>query len=425
MIRAPLSHVKVLDLSRVLAGPWCTQLLADYGATVFKIEKPGQGDDTRSWGPPFVDESRSAYFMCANRNKYSVCVDFSKPEGAELVRSLASAVDVLVENYKVGGLAKYQLDFQSAKKVNPRIVYASITGYGQENSPRVDEPGYDFIIQGMAGLMSTTGPANEHYKTGVAVSDVLTGMYAATGILAALNASPRVAAHVDASLMDSQLAGMANIATSYLYSGNVPRKPGNSHVNISPYSSFRAKDGVLIVCVGNDEQFRKFVQCVLTEDAPYEEEQRILKEFATNKARVIHADDLAVWINEKLQIKTCSQWIAVLNDAGVPCGPINNIGQAFQEEHSQQRRMVSYLRDKDPGKIEESPPRTAAQLATAYPVPSCGVRFTSDSGLGLRAPEDSWAPPKLGAHTRHVLVDLVGVCSHAQFDQLAKSRIVQ
>ena len=295
---APLSGIRVLDLTRVLAGPWCTQNLADLGADVIKIERPGTGDDTRRWGPPYLkdaegkDTSEAAYYLSANRNKRSVALDIATPRGAELVRRLAERSDVLVENFKVGGLKKYGLDYESLSKVNPRLIYCSITGFGQ-TGPYASRPGYDFMIQGMGGLMSITGerddlPGGGPQKAGVAVADLMTGMYATVGILAALHErhASGLGQHIDMALLDCQVAMLANQNLNYMTSGQAPRRAGNAHQNLVPYQVFAASDGHLIVAVGNDNQFRAY--CTVIGMPELADDPR----FATNPGRVVHRDEL-------------------------------------------------------------------------------------------------------------------------------------
>ncbi|HEX6793905.1 MAG TPA: CaiB/BaiF CoA-transferase family protein [Casimicrobiaceae bacterium] len=341
----PLSHLTILDLSRVLAGPWCTQLLADLGATVLKIERPGSGDDTRAWGPPFVkdrdgnDTQESAYYLACNRGKRSVAIDFTTPEGRDLVLSLARQSDALVENFKAGGLAKYGLDYASVAKLNPRLVYASITGFGQDG-PYAARAGYDFIVQGMSGFMSVTGERDDvasggPQKAGVAITDLMTGMYASVALLAALAHRDRTGAGqwIDACLFDSSVAMMSVIDLNYLVSGIVPRRAGNAHQNIVPYQTFAASDGHLIVAVGNDSQFRAL--CTVVGRREWASDPR----FATNAARVRNRDTLVPMIAAILRERTQRDWLVALESAGIPSGPINRIDQVFADPQVNARGM--------------------------------------------------------------------------------------
>ena len=325
-----LSHIRVLDLSRVLAGPWCAQNLADLGADVIKVERPGVGDDTRHWGPPFVkdalgnDTAETAYFICINRNKRSITVDISKPEGQEIIRELAKESDVVIENYKVGDLAKYGLDYESLKKVKSDLIYCSITGFGQ-NGPYAHRPGYDFIIQGMGGFMSVTGEADDFpgaspQKAGVAIADIFTGMYATTAILAAVVHRDQTGQgqYIDMALLDTQIAVMANVSSAYLCSDKVPRRWGNASPIIVPYQTFPTSDGWMIVAVGNDGQFKHFVtaggEAHLAENPLY----------INNPLRVENRKSLISLLEVMTRRKTKAEWISLLEAANVPCGPINN-----------------------------------------------------------------------------------------------------
>ncbi len=330
-----LSHIRVLDLSRVLAGPWATQTLADLGADVIKVESP-EGDDTRRWGPPWLEGSEeSAYFLCTNRGKRSVCIDFRTPEGQQQVRKLAKTVDVVVENFKVGGLAKYGLDYASLAADNPGLVYCSITGFGQ-TGPYAARPGYDFLIQAMGGLMSVTGPADgEPQKVGVALSDIMTGLYATIGILAALSEREQSARgqHVDLALLDVTAATLANQASNFLVGGQVPTRLGNAHPNIVPYQAFATADGHCIVAVGNDRQFRSFVtELGMPElgDDP---------RFASNEARVANRDELVGMIEKQMLHHKRDEWLLRLEAAGVPAGPINEVDEVFADPQVLARGM--------------------------------------------------------------------------------------
>ena len=404
----PLSHLTVLDLSRVLAGPWCTQLLADLGATVIKIEKPGTGDDTRAWGPPFLkdvdgnDTAEAAYYLACNRGKRSVAIDFTQPEGRDLVLALARQADVLVENFKVGGLAKYGLDYASVATINPRLVYASITGFGQDG-PYRDRAGYDFIIQGMSGFMSVTGerddaPGGGPQKAGVAITDLMTGMYASTAIVAALAHRDRTGAGqwIDACLLDSAVAMMAVMNMNYLVGGTPPQRAGNAHQNIVPYQVFACADGHVIVAVGNDGQFRRF--CDVAGKPQWAADGR----FATNAARVRHRDVLVPLIDTVMATRTQADWLRALEAAGIPGGPINRIDQVFADPHVQARGM-----------------RIDLPHARAGVVP--GVRAPlrlSGTPLEYAAP-----PPLLGEYSRATLADRLGV-DDALLDTLVARGIV-
>jgi len=387
-VPGPLSHLTILDLSRVLAGPWCTQLLADLGATVIKIEKPGSGDDTRAWGPPFLkdveghDTGEAAYYLACNRGKLSVAIDFTKPEGRDLVLALARPSDALVENFKVGGLAKYGLDFASVSALNPRLVYASITGFGQDG-PYADRAGYDFIIQGMSGFMSVTGerddrPGGGPQKAGVAITDLMTGMYASVALLAALAHRDRTGQGqwIDACLFDSSVAMMAVIDMNYLVSGNVPSRAGNAHQNIVPYQVFACADGHVILAVGNDGQFRKF--CEIVNEPEWVADER----FATNAARVRHRESLVPLIDAVMRTRSQRAWLDALERAGVPCGPINRLDQVFDDPQIRARGMKLDL----PHPLAGSVPQVRAPL-----------RFSA-TPLSYAS-----APPLLGAHTASVL----------------------
>jgi crotonobetainyl-CoA:carnitine CoA-transferase CaiB-like acyl-CoA transferase len=388
-----LSHLRVLDLSRVLAGPWCGQLFADLGADVVKVERPGAGDDTRTWGPPWMptadgeSSSEAAYFMAANRNKRSITVDVSHPEGQAIVRGLAADSDVLLENYKVGGLRQYGLDYESLGALNPRLVYCSITGFGQ-TGPYASRAGYDFIIQGMGGLMSITGerdalPGGGPQKVGVAVADLMTGMYAAVAVLAAIAERERSGKgqHVDMALLDTQVAMTANMAMNYLASGKPPGRAGNAHPNIVPYQTFEASDGHVIVAVGNDGQFRKLCQaagCEALADDP---------RFATNPARVKHRDALVPLLAQRIRLQPARHWADALESAGVPCGPINDIGQAFADPQVQARGM---------------------RVDLPHPAAGTVALVASPMRLSRTPPQYRRAPPTLGQHTDEVLTERLG-----------------
>lgn len=395
----PLEGVRVLDLSRVLAGPWCTQQLADFGADIVKVERPGAGDDTRHWGPPWLEGTdESAYFLGANRGKQSVCIDFSLPEGQDLIRQLAAQSDVLVENFKVGGLAAYGLDYDSLKAINPRLIYCSISGFGQ-NGPYAQRPGYDFLIQAMGGLMSVTGePDGQPMKAGVAFADVFTGMYATNAVLAALQQRHLTGCgtHIDMALLDVQLAVMANQASSYLTTGHNPPRLGNAHPSIVPYQVFPSADDDLILAVGNDGQFKRL--CAVLERPEWADDPR----FATNRARVEHRDTLVPALSARLRDKPRADWLAQLEAANVPGGPINTLEQAFADPQIQARHM-HIQRPHDSG-------RDVSLVSNP-------TRF---NGTPQNAPA---GPPTLGQHTHTVLAERLGL-AQATLDGLIDKGIV-
>ncbi|MDE0886102.1 MAG: CaiB/BaiF CoA-transferase family protein [Myxococcota bacterium] len=381
-----LSHVRVLDLSRILAGPWTTQCLGDLGADVIKVERPGVGDDTRSWGPPYLegDDQRSAYFCSVNRNKRSLALDIADPEAVDALKRIARQSQVVVENFKQGALARYGLDYASLAAENPALVYCSITGFGQQG-PESGRAGYDFMIQGMAGLMSVTGePGGMPMKVGVALSDVLTGLNATVAILAALNHAERTGEgqHIDMSLFDVTVASLANQAANYLFTGDAPERLGNAHPNIVPYQVFDVADGHLILAVGNDAQFRRF--CVLAGREEWADDER----FATNDARVRHREELVSRVASAMRERSRGDWLADLEEAGIPAGPINDIAQAFGEEQAIFRGLARSIQDEH-----------------GFSVPS--VR--SPLGLSATPPELRRAPPRVGEHTREVLEELAGL----------------
>ena len=383
-----LSHLRVLDLSRVLAGPWCAQNLADLGADVIKVERPGTGDDTRHWGPPFVkdaqgqDTAESAYFICINRNKRSITVDISKPEGQEIIRQLALESDIVIENYKVGDLAKYGLDYESLKKLKADLIYCSITGFGQ-NGPYANRAGYDFIIQGMGGFMSVTGESEDFsgaspQKAGVAIADIFTGMYASTAILAAVVHRDQTGQgqYIDMALLDTQIAVMANISSAYLCSDQVPSRFGNASPIIVPYQTFPTSDGWIIVAVGNDGQFKQFVmaggEAHLAENPLY----------ITNPLRVENRKLLIPLLEVMTRRKTKADWISLLEAAKVPCGPINNFEEVFNNEQVKAR-----------GVQIEVPHSTAGSMKLV----------ASPMRLSETPVEVRLAPPTLGQHTHEIL----------------------
>ena len=389
----PLEHVRVLDLSRVLAGPMASQTLADLGAEVIKIERPGSGDDTRSWGPPFLsgdDEGQreAAYFLSTNRGKKSVTIDFTQPAGQGLVQDIARHCDIVLENFKFGGLAKYGLDYESLCVVNPGIIYCSITGFGH-TGPYRERVGYDFMIQGMSGLMSITGepderPGGSPMKVGVAVSDVFTGLYSTIGVLAALQHRDRTGEgqHIDMALLDSQVAVLVNQAMNYLSTGAPPGRLGNAHPNIVPYQVFATEDGHLILAVGNERQFQAF--CELAGCSELVTDER----FSSNAARVAHRDEITAVLEPVMRQRTTTRWIKDLQAAGVPCGPINDIEQVFNDPQVRERGLALELEHATVGKI--------ASVA-------CPIRY-SKTPLTYETP-----PPALGQHVEQVLTELLGL----------------
>src|SRR5436190_3000534 len=404
----PLSHIRVLDLSRVLAGPWAGQNLADLGAEVIKVERPGSGDDSRAFGPPWVkdkdgrDSKDSAYFTSANRGKKSITIDISRPEGQKLVRELARISDVLIENYKFGDLARYGLAYDDLKKINPRLVYCSVTGFGQ-TGPYRERPGYDFMIQGMGGMMSVTGepdgaPGGGPQRAGVPIADIITGMYASIAICAALANRERSGKgqHLDLALLDSQIALLAYQNTNYLATGKPPKRIGNLHPNIVPYQPFRTSDGEVILACGNDNLFRKFCEAAgcteLASDA----------RFASNGKRVENRVELTRLLQEVFAKKTTAEWVELLEEAGVPNGPINNLAQVFEEPQVKAR-----------GIRMELPHGAGASL----PLVASPMRF-SETPLEIRS-----APPTLGQHTEEVLRGLLGK-SASDIERLRSAKVI-
>ena len=401
----PLSHLVVLDLSRVLAGPWCTQLLADLGAEVIKIEKPGSGDDTRSWGPPFLkdtqgrDTGEAAYYLACNRGKKSVAVDFTQSEGQAIVRELARGADIVVENFKLGGLAKYGLDYAKLSTVNPRLVYCSITGFGQ-TGPYAERAGYDFIIQGMGGFMSVTGerddlPGGGPQKAGIAISDLMTGMYACTAILAAIAQRELSGAgqYIDVSLLDAQVAMMAVMNMNYLVSGTPPDRAGNAHQNIVPYQVFACADGHLILAVGNDAQFARF--CEIAGKTEWARDPR----FTANAERVKRRDVLVPLIEVVMHSRTQGEWLAALEAVGVPCGPINRLDQVFADPQVRARGMRFDLPHRLSG--------TVPQVGNPLHFSATPVAYTQ-------------APPLLGEHTLAVLSQRLSLSAESLADLAAR-----
>ncbi|MBX2830191.1 MAG: CoA transferase [Rhodospirillales bacterium] len=399
-----LSGLRVLDLSRVLAGPWASQTLADMGAEVIKIERPGAGDDTRGWGPPYArdaagnDTSEAAYYLAANRGKKSLTIDITKPEGQDVVRQLVAHCDIVLENFKVGGLAKYGLDYASLSSINPKIIYCSITGFGQDG-PYKDRPGYDFMIQAMGGLMSVTGaPDHVHggqpMKVGVAVADIFTGLYATVGILAALRHRDATGEgqYIDLALLDVQTAILANQAMNFLTTGKAPGRLGNAHPNIVPYEAFPTSDGYIILAVGNDSQFKSFCSAAgidhLSDD----------KRYATNRSRVAHRETLVPLIRQAMVLKSTDDWIAVLETANVPCGPINTLDRVFDNPQVKHRDTVRYLDHPTAGKV---------------PTVANPIKFSKTPIM------DETAPPMLGQHSEEILRNVADLSD----EQIEKLRI--
>ena len=401
-----LSHIRVLDMSRVLAGPWCGQILADLGAEVIKVERPRVGDDTRSWGPPYLkdrdgkDTKESAYFLGANRGKKSVTLDISKPAGQEVARRLAARADVLIENYKAGDLARYSLGYEQLKTLNPGLIYCSITGFGQ-SGPMRQVAGYDFIIQAMGGLMSVTGeqddlPGGGPQKVGVAVADITTGMYSTVAILAAIvhRSLTGVGQYIDMALLDSQVAMIANMNMNYLISGRAPQRMGNAHANIVPYQVFDASDGQFVVAVGNDGQFAKLCEAA---GQAFHRDPRFLR----NDDRVRNRDVLVPMLAAVLKQKTVAEWIALFEPLGIPVGGINNLAQVFDHPQVVSRGM----------KLELPHPQAGTVPMVANPIKMSGTPLQYHS-----------APPLLGQHTREVLAD-AGL-TDSEIEELRKSGIV-
>ena len=395
---AALPHIKVLDLSRVLAGPWCTQILADLGADVVKIERPGAGDDTRHWGPPFLkdaqgnDTEHAAYFTCTNRNKRSLTVDIAKAEGQALIRQMALQSDVLVENFKVGGLKHYGLDYASLKAINPRLIYCSVTGFGQDG-PYAERAGYDLMIQAMSGMMSITGrpddvPGGGPQRVGVALTDIFTGVYAATAILAAIEVRHRTGEgqHIDMALLDVGMAILANQAGGFLNTGQVPQRQGNSHPSLVPYQDMPTRDGAMLLAIGNDGQFTRF--CAVAGSPGLAQDVR----FATNPQRVKHRDALVPLLQQITRTRSTAEWIAALEDKAVPCGPINDIGQAFDDAQVKARGLAI---------DQPRAPQAVAQDGIAHITSVASPLRLSVTPAVLRR-----APPALGEHTDEVLAEL-------------------
>ncbi len=395
-----LAGIRVLDLSRVLAGPWCTQLLADLGADVVKVERPGSGDDTRQWGPPFLkdaegnDTDQASYFTACNRNKRSVTIDMATAEGQQLIRQMALQADVVVENFKVGGLKQYGLDHESLRALNPRLIYCSVTGFGQ-SGPYAERAGYDLMVQAMTGLMSITGqpdgePGGGPMRVGVAVIDLFTGLYASNAILAALHVRDNAASgtgegqHIDMALLDVGMAVLANQAAGFLATGRAPERMGNSHPSLAPYQDFPTQDGNMLLAIGNDGQFQRF--CAAAGQPQWAQDAR----FASNTLRVQHRAELIPAMEAVTRTRTTADWIALLEDKAVPCGPINTVAQAFDDPQVKARGLAVAL----PRWTDGEAPRDGVRTIT-------GV--ASPLRLSATPPVLRNAPPALGQHTDEVL----------------------
>jgi formyl-CoA transferase len=376
----PLNGIRVLDLSRVLAGPYCTMVLGDLGADVIKVESP-EGDETRGWGPPFA-QGESAYYLCVNRNKRSIVVDFKTGEGRRVIHELIKRSDVLVENFRPGTLARFTLDFESVSRVNPRLIYCSITGFGQ-TGPLHDKPGYDFMIQAMGGLMSITGePNGEPMKVGVAVADLFAGQNAVIAILAALQARSQTGKgqQLDISLFDSQVAMLANVASNYLVSGNLPKRYGNAHANIVPYQSFQASDAWLVIAVGNDRQFEKLCEVIGNVELVHD------SRFVTNASRVENRAELFSILKPILLTRTATEWLSMLEIAGIPCGPINTLDKVLSMPQVEAREMLIHMQHEEIGELR---------------LIGSPLKF-SDTRVNYKRP-----PPRLGEHTQEILKQLI------------------
>ncbi|MGQ2995577.1 MULTISPECIES: CaiB/BaiF CoA transferase family protein [Variovorax] len=410
MTQAALDGIKVLDLSRVLAGPWCTQILADLGADVVKIERPGVGDDTRTWGPPFVkdangnDSDQASYFTACNRNKRSVTIDMATPDGQALLRQMAAQADVVVENFKTGGLKQYGLDQETLRRANPRLIYCSVTGFGNDG-PYAERAGYDLMIQAMTGMMSITGrpdgePGGGPLRVGVALTDIFTGVYASTAILAALQVRHRTGEgqHIDMALLDVGMAILANQASAFLNTGKAPARQGNTHPSLAPYQDFPTLDGAMLLAIGNNGQFARF--CEAAGQPGWASDAR----FATNTLRVKHRGVLIPMMEELTRTRTTADWVALLEDKAVPCGPINDIAQAFDDAQVKARGLAVTL------------PRDAGDGIAAITGVASPLRLSATPPVLRRA------PPALGQHTREVLAEM-GIDA-ARFEALRASGVV-
>ncbi|SCX70278.1 CaiB/BaiF CoA-transferase family protein [Variovorax sp. EL159] len=391
---AALDGIKVLDLSRVLAGPWCTQILADLGADVVKIERPGVGDDTRTWGPPFIkdangnDTDQASYFTSCNRNKRSVTIDMATPDGQALLKQMAAQADIVVENFKTGGLKQYGLDHESLRAANPRLIYCSVTGFGHDG-PYAERAGYDLMIQAMTGMMSITGrpddvPGGGPLRVGVALTDLFTGVYASTAILAALQVRDRTGEgqHIDMALLDVGMAILANQASAFLNTGKAPQRQGNTHPSLAPYKDFPTQDGSMLLAIGNNGQFARF--CEAAGHAEWAADAR----FATNTLRVKHRGVLIPMMEELTRTRTTADWVTLLEDKAVPCGPINDIAQAFDDAQVKSRGLAVTL------------PRDAGDGIASITGVASPLRLTATPPV-LRH-----APPALGQHTQEVLAEM-------------------
>lgn len=401
----PLSHIRVLDLSRILAAPWAGQILADLGADVIKVERPRVGDDTRSWGPPFLGDSaangQAAYYLAVNRGKRSVTADLDTEQGQNIVRSLASRSDIVLENYKVGALAKYHLGYENLKAINPRLIYCSVTGFGQ-TGPRRDQAAYDFMIQAMGGLMSITGerddlPGGGAQKVGLPIVDLMTGMYAAVAVLAALAGREisGVGDHIDIGMLDVQVATLSNQAMNYLIGGRIPKRTGNAHPNIQPQDVFACRDGEIAIAVGNDRQFEKFCEILSLPDLAHDER------FKTNAARVRNIGTLSPMIKATLKQKDRQDWVGAFEAAGVPAGPINSIAEAFADPQVKHRGMLQHA---------------THPVAGSVPLVATPIRF------GASPAESRRPPPLLGEHNLEVFREL-GMAD-AQIERLRADGVI-
>ena len=407
-MKGALSHLRVVDLSRVLAGPWASQILADMGADVIKIERPGSGDDTRGWGPPFLkdeagnDTTEAAYYLAANRGKKSLTLNIATPEAQAIIRELAKESDVFIENYKVGDMARYGLSYEALKDINPRLVYCSITGFGQ-TGPMADVAGYDFIVQGLGGLMSITGerddlPGGGPQKVGIAAADIMTGLYSTIAILAAIE-HRRISGegqYIDMALLDVQVATIANMNMNYLCSGKVPTRQGNAHANIVPYQVFDAADGEIIIAVGNDTQFARLCRVLGCPELASDER------YAKNAHRVRNRDILLPLLQARLSTGEVADWVRLLEPEGVPCGPVNSIAQTFANPQVMHRQM----------RIDLPHPLSGSVPSVANP-----IKF-SDTPIQYRN-----APPTLGQHSHEVLQQYVGL-SDEEIEALKTKQII-
>ncbi len=407
-MQTPLSNLRVVDMSRILAGPWAGQLLGDYGADIIKIERPGTGDDTRQWGPPWLgkgEDREAAYFLATNRNKRSVTVDLSVPAGQQLIRELVSNADVLLENFRVGTLQRYGLGYEAMRRLNPRLIYCSISAFGQTSS-RAAEPGYDAMIQASAGLMSITGPADNSaddaaggpQKVGVAIADIMAGMYASTAVLAALNARQTTGEgqYIDVPLYDSQVAWLANQNMNFLVGGKAPVRMGTAHPNLVPYQAFSTADGNLMLAVGNDRQFADCAECI------GEPELARDPRFARNSDRVANRDALVRLLQNALAKNPTGHWLEQLEQRSVPAGPINDIGEVLGNDYARERRLVRH--------VENSAGESVPTVANPVNFSATAVRYSK-------------APPRLGEHTDEVLREWLGY-SDESIAELRESSVI-